>query len=65
MTETTPEPTRTTTETTGTQTPEGESVDTLRQCVRLLEKLPFVSRKRVSEYLWAWVREPDRSKALE
>lgn len=49
----------------GTQTPEGESVETLRQCVRLLEKLPFVSRKRVSEYLWAWVREPDRSKALE
>ena len=64
MTITTNNPTEVHTETIGSQTLEGEVVDRLRVCIRELEQLAVPQRKRVADYLYAWTREPDRSKAL-
>ena len=65
MTTTTNTPTEVHTETIGSQTLEGEVVDRLRVCIRELEQIGVPQRKRVADYLYAWTREPDRSKALE
>ena len=43
---------------------EDTTVEKLRQCVEVMQPLETDQKRRVADYLYAWSREPDRSKPI-